>query len=45
MNIISRNTIIYYTEKYPIAKNQILTWYNEILKNDFENFNELKEMF
>jgi mRNA interferase HigB len=45
MNIISRNTIIYYTEKYPIAKNQLLTWYNEILKNDFDNFNELKEMF
>jgi mRNA interferase HigB len=45
MNIISRNTIIYYTEKYPIAKNQLLTWYNEILKNDFDSFNELKEMF
>lgn len=45
MNIISRNTIIYYTEKYPIAKNQLLTWYNEVLKNDFDNFNELKKMF
>lgn len=45
MNIISRNTIIYYTEKYPKAKNQILTWYNEIVKKDFANFNELKEVY
>ena len=42
MNIISRNTIIYYTEKYPIAKNQLLTWYFEFSKVDFGSFNELK---
>lgn len=35
----------YYTEKYPIAKNQLLTWYNEVLKFDFDNFNELKEVY
>jgi len=45
MNIINRKTIIYYTNKYPNAKNQLLIWYNEILKQDFDNFNELKEMF
>lgn len=45
MNIINRKTIIYYTNKYPNAKNQLLIWYNEILKEDFDNFNELKEMF
>jgi len=45
MNIISRNTIIYYTEKYPTVKNQLLTWYNEVLKNDFDTFNELKTRF
>ncbi len=45
MNIISRNTIIYYTEKYPTAKNQLLTWYYEISKFDFDNFNELKEVY
>ena len=45
MNIINRKTIIYYTNKYPNAKNQLLIWYNEILKQDFNNFNELKEMF
>jgi mRNA interferase HigB len=45
MNIINRKTIIYYTEKYPKAKNQLLTWYNEILKQEFDNFNELKAMY
>jgi mRNA interferase HigB len=28
-----------------VAKNQLVTWYNEILKQDFENFNRLKEMY
>ena len=45
MNIINRKTIIYYTEKYPNAKSQLLTWYNEILKQDFDNFNHLKAMY
>lgn len=45
MNIINRNTINYYAIKYPMAKNQLLTWYNEILKADFNNFNELKEVY
>jgi len=45
MNIINRKTIIYYTEKYPKAKNQLLTWYNEILKQEFENFNQLKAAY
>lgn len=45
MNIISRNTIINFTEKYPKAKNQLLIWYNDILKNDFENFNQLKKLY
>lgn len=45
MNIINRKTIIHYTEKYPLAKNQLLTWYNEFSKKDFENFNELKAVY
>ena len=45
MNVINRNTIIYYTEKYPKAKNRLMTWYNEMLKKDFDNFNELKEVY
>ena len=45
MNIISRNTIIYYADKYPQAKNQLLGWYKEIIKQDFGNFNELKSVY
>ncbi|MBX3164245.1 MAG: type II toxin-antitoxin system HigB family toxin [Bacteroidetes bacterium] len=45
MNIINRKTIIYYTKKFPKAKKQLLAWYNEMLKEDFANFNELKEMY
>lgn len=45
MNIINRRTIIYYTEKYPQAKIQLLVWYNEMLKHKFSNFNELKNIY
>jgi mRNA interferase HigB len=45
MNIINRKTIIYYTEQYPKAKNQLLRWYNEILNEEFENFNQLKAVY
>jgi len=45
MNIINRKTVVYYTEKYPNAKNQLLTWYNELLKHEFTNFNELKGVY
>ncbi|MCH5597124.1 type II toxin-antitoxin system HigB family toxin [Niabella ginsengisoli] len=45
VNIINRKTIIYYSKRYPKAKNQFLTWYTEMLKLDFDNFNQLKEMF
>ena len=45
MNIINRKTIIYYSQKYPKAKNQLLTWYNEMLKQEFENFHQLKTIY
>lgn len=45
MNIINRKTFIYYTKKYPNAKNQLLAWYNEMQEREFANFNELKEMY
>jgi len=45
MNVINRNTINYYAKKYPLAKNQLLTWYNEFSKKGFSNFNELKEVY
>lgn len=45
MNIIVRRAIIYYADKYPPAKNALLVWYNEFLKQDFGSFNELKAMY
>lgn len=45
MNIINRKTIIYYGEKYPKAKKQLLEWYHIMSKQEFTNFNELKEMY
>jgi len=45
MNIINRKTVVYYCEKYPKAKNQLLSWYNEMLALEFKNFNELKAIY
>jgi mRNA interferase HigB len=45
MKILVRRTILFYTEKYPIAKTQLLIWYNEFTKLDFRNFNELKQVY
>lgn len=32
-------------EHYPKAKSQLLTWYNEMVKQEFDNFNELKAVY
>ncbi len=45
MNVINRKTVIYYGEKCPRVKNQLLAWYNEILKQQFDNFNDLKAVY
>ena len=45
MKILVKKTILFYTEKYPIAKTQLLIWYNEFSKLDFRNFNELKRVY
>jgi mRNA interferase HigB len=45
MKILVKKTILFYTEKYPIAKTQLLIWYNEFSKLDFSNFNELKRVY
>lgn len=45
MNIINRSTITYYSAKYPTAKNSLLEWYNGMLKQSFNHFNELKEVY
>ena len=45
MNIITRRTILYYIDKYPLASNSLKSWYKDLLKSDFENFNELKNVY
>lgn len=45
MNIIAKRTILYYIDKYPKAKIPMLIWYNEFLKQEFHNFNELKAVY
>lgn len=45
MNIIVKRAILYYADKYPQARIPLLTWYNEFLKEEFKNFNQLKAMY
>lgn len=45
MNIIAKGSILYYIDKFPMAKTSLLTWYHEFLKARFKNFNELKEIY
>ena len=45
MNIIVKRAILYYCEKYPLAKIALLTWYHEFSKQGFKNFNELKLIY
>ncbi len=45
MNIIVKRSILYYCEKYPLARLSLLTWYHEISKQEFKHFNELKAVY
>lgn len=36
---------MYYVDRYPQAKTPLLTWYNEFLKENFKNFNQLKAIY
>ena len=45
MNIIAKRTILFYIDKYPKAKIFLLIWYNEFLKQKFQNFSELKTIY
>lgn len=45
MRILVKKTILYYTQKYPMASTQLLIWYGEFSKKDFSNFNELKQVY
>jgi len=45
MNIITRRTILYYIEQYPLASNSLKTWYDELSKAAFSNLNDLKAVY
>ena len=45
MKILVKKTILYYIKKYPIAETQLLIWYNEFSKHEFNNFNEVKNVY
>ena len=45
MRIIAVKTIKRYWEKYPAAKQAILSWYEETEKAEWNNPNQLKEHF
>jgi len=45
MNVITRRTILYYINKYPLASNSLKIWYDELSKANFENFNNLKSTY
>lgn len=45
MNIITKKTVIYYTEQYPLAKTALLYWLKDFGTRRFDTFNKLKEVF
>ncbi|WP_461450868.1 type II toxin-antitoxin system HigB family toxin [Mucilaginibacter sp.] len=45
MNVITRRTILYYINKYPLAANALKIWYDELSKANFDNFNDLKNTY
>jgi mRNA interferase HigB len=44
-NIITRKTLLTYCLLYPKASNALREWYAELVKCNFQNFNELKEIY
>lgn len=45
MNVIVKRAILFYLDRYPQAQIPLLTWYNEFLKEEFKNFNQLKAKY
>ncbi len=45
MKILVKKAILHYIDKFPKAKNQLLIWYLDFSKLQFENFNELKQVY
>ena len=45
MNVITKRTIVYYSERYPSAKTALLNWFLEFSKYHFQNLNQLKQVY
>jgi mRNA interferase HigB len=45
MNVIYRRAITFYIDHYPKAKKQLEVWYEDFVKHDFANFNEIKNTY
>lgn len=45
MNIITKRTILFYINKYPVAKTALLTWFKEFSFAKFDSYNDLKETY
>ncbi len=44
-NIITRKTLLWYCGEYPAASVALQEWYHTLLKLDFDNFNQLKQVY
>ena len=44
-NIITRKTLLEYCKKYPAAATALQEWYFELVKCEFKNFNDLKQVY
>lgn len=44
-NIITRKTLLEYCRNYPEAAAALQSWYYELLKSEFKNFNDLKKVY
>ena len=45
MNILTKQTILYYIDQYPIASTALKNWYDELSKTGYKNFNDLKSVY
>jgi mRNA interferase HigB len=45
MNIITKRTILFYINQYPLAANSLKSWYDELSKTSYKSFNELKDVY
>ena len=45
MNVITKGTLLSYIQKYPKAKDWLITWYETAESADWENFNQVKKCY